>query len=109
MVGDGRYSINTREGGRLKTIEIANPLLEEGYDEGEGDTHRDCQGQRVGREPRIVVIPSFRRPRPVTAASTSFCVTTKRPALHRNSLSAYIRCSATDPYEPRSLTWELER
>ena len=28
MVGDGRYSINTREGGRLKTIEIANALLE---------------------------------------------------------------------------------
>jgi uncharacterized protein YdaT len=34
MVGDGRCSINTREGRRLKTIEIANALLEEGYDEG---------------------------------------------------------------------------
>jgi hypothetical protein len=26
MVGDGRYSINTGEGGRLKAIEIANAL-----------------------------------------------------------------------------------
>ena len=47
---DGRYSINTREGGRLKTIEIANALLEEGYDEGEGDTHRNCQPRQRSRD-----------------------------------------------------------
>jgi uncharacterized protein YdaT len=33
---------------RLKAIEIANALLEEGYEEGKAIQHRHCKGKRMG-------------------------------------------------------------